>query len=135
MTIAWTDDLAIGIPQIDEQHRELYRTVDQLHELMRHHRLDGVPAILEALQRYALEHFAAEELEMRRSAYPGRAAHEALHKAFVDEFLRHKALLAAGISASAVVHLSSWLGGWLREHVRGADGELGKYLRAHSPGR
>ena len=135
VTIAWTEDLATGIHQIDEQHRELYRTVDALHELMRHNHLDQVPSILEALQKYALEHFAAEELEMRRTAYPGIAAHEALHKAFVDEFLRHKALLAAGISVSAVVQLSSWLGTWLREHVRGADGELGKHLRSHSAGR
>jgi len=135
VSIQWTEDLATGVQPIDDQHRELYRQVDRLHQLMRRNQLDQVHGIVEYLQRYALEHFAAEELEMRRTDYRGRAAHEALHKAFVDEFLRQKALLSAGISASAVVHLSAWIGAWLRDHVRGADGDLGKHLKqVYRPG-
>jgi hemerythrin len=132
--IQWTEDLAVGVPKVDEQHRELYRQVAQLHACMRANRLDEVPHIVEFLQHYALEHFATEEREMHFTSYPGIGAHKALHKAFVDEFLRHKALLSAGLTPSAVVQLSAWLGDWLREHVRGADGELGRYLKARSAG-
>lgn len=133
MAVHWTEDLATGVGRIDEQHQELYRQVARLHDAMRAGRLDEVPAIMEYLQRYALEHFAAEEREMSAAAYPGLEAHRRLHQRFVDDLLRQRALLSAGISASAVVELSHWLSGWLGEHVRKVDGEMARYLRALPP--
>jgi hemerythrin len=128
--IQWTDDLATGIERIDAQHQELYRQVAALHEAMRSNRLDEVPAVVEFLQRYALEHFATEEREMAAKHYPSLPEHRALHKAFVDDFLRYKALLeAGGATPSLVVELSSWLGSWLRDHVRKVDGQMARFLR------
>lgn len=134
MPVQWTDDLATGIERIDQQHRELYQRVAALHEAMRSGRLADVPAIVEFLQRYALEHFATEEREMAAAAYPGLGQHRRLHQRFVDDFLRHKALLAAGLTPTAVVNLSQWLGEWLRDHVRSVDGEMAQFLR-HAPHR
>lgn len=135
MPVTWTEDLATGVERIDGQHRELYQRVAALHDAMRAGRLDEVAQLLEYLQRYALEHFASEEREMAAAAYPGLHQHRRLHQGFVTEFLRHKALLAAGVTASGVVALSQWLGAWLREHVRSVDAELARYLRAPPPAR
>lgn len=129
MPVEWTDDLATGIEKIDDQHRELYRQVARLHEAMRAGRLEEVPAIVEFLQRYALEHFATEEREMAATHYPGLGQHRRLHERFVDDFLRHKAILSVEITASAVVALSQWLGEWLRDHVRTVDADLARHLR------
>lgn len=134
MAIQWTEDLAVGIEEIDTQHRELYSNVAALHEAMREHRLERVPDILEFLQRYALEHFATEERHMAAMGYPHLAEHRAAHREFVAEFLRHKASCAAGgVRPSAVVELSDWIGRWLREHVRKVDGRMGRHLRAGVP--
>lgn len=130
MPVQWTEDLATGIDQIDAQHRALYQQVAALHEAMRTSRLDQVPAVVEFLQRYALEHFATEEREMAAAAYPGLAEHRRLHQRFVDEFLRQRALLDAGITPSAVVDLSQWLTDWLRDHLRRVDAEMARHLRA-----
>lgn len=130
MPVQWTEDLATGIDQIDAQHRALYRQVAALHEAMRTSRLDQVPAVVEFLQRYALEHFATEEREMAAAAYPGLAEHRRHHQRFVDEFLRQRALLDAGITPSAVVNLSQWLTDWLRDHLRRVDAEMARHLRA-----
>jgi hemerythrin len=127
--VEWTDDLATGVEKIDQQHQELYQQVGRLHEAMRAGRLEEVPAIVEYLQRYALDHFATEEREMVASAYPGLPQHRRLHQRFVDDFLRHKALLAVEITPRAVVDLSQWLGEWLREHVRTVDADLARHLR------
>jgi hemerythrin len=60
--------------------------------------------------------------------------HRAAHRAFVGDFLRHRAACApATIRPSAVVELSDWLGRWLREHVRKVDGRMGRHLRAEAP--
>lgn len=132
MPVQWTEDLATGIDRIDAQHRELYAQVAALHEAMRGGQLGRVPAIVAFLQRYALEHFATEEREMAAAAYPDLAEHRRLHQQFVDDFLRHKALLAAGIAPSAVVALSQWLTDWLRDHVRRVDGAMARFLRGAS---
>lgn len=129
MPVQWTDDLATGVARIDEQHQELYRQVAALHEAMRSGAMERVPAIVEFLQQYALEHFAMEEREMVSTGYPALSQHKRLHQRFVDDYLRHKALLAAGLSPAAVVELSSWLASWLREHVRTVDVDLARYLR------
>lgn len=130
MTIQWTEELATGIERIDAQHRALYLQVASLHEAMRSKQLDRIPAVVDGLQRYALEHFATEEREMAARAYPKLAQHRVLHRAFVDEFLRQRALVAAGVTLSGVVGLSVWLGDWLREHVRKEDGQFAEFVRS-----
>lgn len=129
MPIQWTEELATGIERIDAQHRDLYAQVAALHEAMRANRLDRVPAVLDGLQRYALEHFATEEREMMSRAYPRLAEHRVLHRAFVEDFLRQRALLSANVTLSGVVGLSVWLTDWLREHVRKEDGQLAEFIR------
>lgn len=130
VTIRWTEDLAVGVAQIDDQHRSLYEQIAALHADMRAYHLQGVGATLEFLQRYVLDHFATEERLMEAAAYPRLAQHRALHEAFVQEFLRHReACSGSPPRASAVLELAEWLGTWLRQHVRGTDKEMGRYLR------
>ena len=131
MPVQWTDDLATGIAKIDAQHRELYRAVSSLHEAMRQDRLDEVPVTLEFLGSYVVEHFATEEEEMAQASYPDLAGHHAIHREFVEEFLRYQQRFEVeGVTASLVVELSHWLVEWLRNHVRRTDGAMALYLRA-----
>jgi len=132
--IQWTDDLAIGIGEIDTQHQELYRAVSALREAMREHRLERVVQTVAFLEGYAVHHFAAEERRMEAAGYPGLIHHRSIHREFAKDFLRRKGNLASvGPTPSLVVEMSSWLGEWLRDHVRGLDAEMGRFLRARSP--
>jgi len=130
MAIHWTEELATGVERIDGQHRALYDQVATLHEAMRSHHLERIPGVLDGLQRYALEHFADEEREMAARAFPRLAQHRVLHRTFVEEFLRHRAALSAGVSLSGVVGLSVWLTDWLRDHVRREDGQFAEWVRS-----
>jgi hemerythrin len=134
MTIEWTEDLATGVERIDEQHRALFRHVATLREAMRANDLGQVPAVLDGLQKYALEHFATEEREMIARHYPRLASHRVLHRQFVDDFLRQRALLSANVTLSGVVGLSVWISDWLREHVRKEDGDLATFIRSEARG-
>ena len=55
------------------------KTPSKLEKVLRAGHLAEVPAIVDFLQRYALEHFATEEREMAAAGYPGLAAHARLH--------------------------------------------------------
>lgn len=135
MAIEWTEDLATGIEAIDEQHRELYRQVAALHAAMKAGSLDRVHGLLDYLRRYSVEHFATEEEAMRTARYPAAAlgAHRAAHRRFVDDFEAHAERATERLSPAVVVELSSWLSGWLRDHVRRVDGEMARFLRASGP--
>ncbi len=93
MAIQWTDDLAVGIEEIDRQHQELYVMVAALHDAMRMNQLDRVLGVVSFLERYALEHFATEERHMAAQAYPRLPEHRALHESFVSDLQQHKAAI------------------------------------------
>jgi hemerythrin len=126
----WTDELAVGVEAIDQQHRQICEAIASLREGMKSHELWRVPGVLQALQRYADVHFTTEEAEMARTDYPGLDAHHAAHAQFGAELLKHKACLDDAMTASAVLELSTWLADWIREHIRGLDGAMGRFLRA-----
>jgi hemerythrin len=134
LSIVWTDDLATGIDEIDEQHRELYLQVAALHEAMKSGAVGQAREIIAYLRRYAVDHFATEEEAMRAVRYPGLEAHRGEHRRFVEEYERHAERIAARASPTAIVELSSWLSGWLRGHVRGADREMAAFLRTAGAG-
>jgi len=127
--IRWTEDLATGVEEIDDQHRRLYAAVADLHRSMRQGGVESVPETLAFLRRYVVEHFATEERQMAATGYPGLADHQAAHRAFVAEFTRLESAIAErGAQPSLVVELSDWLGQWLRDHVRRVDGEMGRFF-------
>ena len=131
MTIQWTEDLAVGVADIDEQHRRLYEAVGALHRSMRAGSLVRLDETLATLKRYAAEHFATEERHMRAMAYPGLEAHLGAHRAFVERYGQFEAAFAEhGATPSLAVELSDWLGQWLREHVRQIDGAMGRHVAA-----
>lgn len=131
MTPQWSDDLATGVSEIDMQHRELLAKVAALDDAAASGDLTRAVDVLAYLERYALYHFAAEERHMVSSGYPGFREHRDAHEAFVAELLERKEKYEATRSAvSLLLDLSDWLAGWLQDHVRGADAEMARHLRA-----
>jgi len=130
MTLQWTPDLATGIVEIDQQHRDLYRSIAGLHSAMKGGRLHEVRQVLEFLGSYVAVHFDTEELAMVASGYPGLAEHRAAHQGFTDEYARRRAQVEAGpVTPSMAVELSGWLAVWLRDHVRQLDLAMARFLR------
>lgn len=131
MRIAWTEDLALGVEELDAQHRALYAHVDQFLEAMGAGRSPDLASLLEFLDAYSRDHFGAEERFMREGGYPEAERHAELHRAFTAG-LRGlaEAHRVRGATASLAVDLCAWLTDWLREHLRGADAELGRWIRA-----
>ena len=130
MTLVFPEELAIGIQDVDDQHRTFYAELNRLHAAMREHDLARVNQIADYLVVYATEHFAAEERMMIDAGYPGFPDHLARHAGFVKDLKRWREQLAArGPSAALVVELSHWLTSWLSDHIRKVDGEMARFLR------
>ncbi len=133
MPLDWTPALSVGIEEIDDQHRELFRRAERLLEGLRRGEPEEIGGLLDFLHAYVVEHFGAEEAAMREARYPGYQRHKAEHDRFIEDLLA----VAAdhddeGGDTEVAVRIDTWLGRWLREHVRGTDQELGRFLAGRS---
>jgi hemerythrin len=127
--LRWTEALAVGDADIDDQHRELFRRAARLIAALRAGDRAEVLPTLAYLEAYVLHHFEGEERLMRQLGYPGLAEHAAAHRAFREEF----ATLVGdfdrrGPTALVALTLHNWLSEWLRGHLGGVDLKLGRFL-------
>jgi hemerythrin len=132
--LPWDPSLAIGIPEIDEQHRSLFEQAARFDAAVR----SGVKGkeiqeLFSFLAAYANEHFAAEERLMQEAGYPRLASHALEHA----EFRRRLATLlphweSEGDSTALLMAVSGFLMRWLREHIGASDRAVGEHLRSRS---
>ncbi len=131
MAIEWTDDLAVGIELIDNQHKELFKAVNDLTEAMWDGRgREQAQKLMVFLGDYVVLHFGAEESLMVKKNFQRYKEHKQLHDKFVEEFVRFKATFESGESdANFTVKVLDETCDWLRNHIKKMDKELGVFLR------
>lgn len=131
MPILWTPALAVGIAQIDDEHKELFLKVNALLAAMaasraRHH----LVPLVEFLDGYVDVHFGGEAALMRVHRYPEAPEHLSQHAYFVAEMRQLTAeLQAGGPTALVTIKLNKLLCDWLREHITTTDRKLGLFLQ------
>jgi hemerythrin len=130
--ISWDSSLETGDPEIDDQHRELFRRIDQLLAATQDRRArTEVGRLLTFLGDYVVSHFDAEERIMARSGYPELARHRDEHQRFVAEYARlYQDYLADGPGPGFVIKFGNRVTAWLCEHICRTDRELADYLAA-----
>jgi hemerythrin len=130
--IAWTPALAVGIEEIDAQHKELFRAADAFLTSLENSGRADVAALLKYLRSYAVSHFGEEEGWMREFSYPEYGAHKSLH----DRFLRDLESLTVEHEESSPglepMRVATWLGRWLIDHVSANDTKLARFIVSRS---
>jgi len=125
--IQWSDGLALGIPEIDDQHHELVNIINELWEAIVVRRdQGGVVPILEELEHYTVAHFTAEEVLMRVEHYPHLEAHKVEHQAFVARLVSTRTQAAAGTPIA--LDLLHFLTEWLVQHIEHSDGDYAQFF-------
>jgi hemerythrin len=122
--IIWDESLAINIPLIDSQHKQLIEMINELSKAIEqkksHELLDSLFA---RLITYTQTHFAAEEELMKIAAYDGIDIHKSMHSHFTQKVLAHCREYKVGKKAvdKAVLDM---LVNWLLTHIKTADCKL-----------
>ena len=132
MQIAWRDELAIGVPAIDDQHQELFRRFNTLLKACNEGRgKEEVGQLIQFLRDYVAVHFLDEETIQVEQAYPGFAAHQRQHLEFVGRLdALHRQFFAEGASLPLVIQTNAMLVEWLINHISKADRLIGDFLRS-----
>jgi hemerythrin len=130
MAIEWSDELAVRVPSIDIQHKELVKAINDLTEAMWQGKgMEEAGSLLDFLADYVVFHFGDEEKLMVLYGFPGYEAHKAVHEEFVRKFVQTRSQYQAGeFSSRSVIDLMDQTWDWLRNHIRKLDRELGDFM-------
>ncbi|GAA5787164.1 hypothetical protein GCM10007860_18380 [Chitiniphilus shinanonensis] len=124
----WTGEFSIGLEEIDEQHMELVRLLNELHQaIIERHATSTCREILGALTDYTRTHFAVEESLMRISGYPEFAEHKQSHEDLIAQVLALQDKLDSG-EARITFELLHFLKQWLIHHINESDRRFGQYF-------
>ena len=130
--VQWTDAMSVGNLHIDEQHKILIDTINQLASAESQNDRPVVAMIIDELVSYAAFHFQFEEALIEAGGYPDIAQHRRIHQNFVawvlavrEEFVFHR-------RARFGEHILIYLRDWLRDHILGEDQRYRPFI-AQSP--
>jgi hemerythrin len=134
MAIKWNENLAVGVSEIDEQHRELFDRLNKLLEACNQGKgKEAVASMIDYLEAYVVKHFSAEEKLQRASGYPQFKAHQAMHAEFMQKAAGLKAKLEEqGPALPFVITVNKTVVDWVTNHISKADRDLGQYLQGKS---
>jgi len=129
--IAWSDYLSVGVPEMDEEHRQFISRVNDLNKaIIESEDKKTVERTMDVMLMEAAHHFWHEQELLARWNYPETAAHTAKHAELTAQFERvMKEFAESDISfvwAFKGLHLKQLL----VEHLVKEDMKYRDFLRA-----
>lgn len=130
MNMKWTEQLSIGIAEIDQQHQELFNRINNLLQAMHEGKgKEEIQKVMAFLDDYVVSHFGTEEKYMGEYHYPEMKQHQEQHQTFTSNFNDiKKELETAGPSSNLVIQTQRKLSEWWLGHIATVDKELGAFL-------
>jgi hemerythrin len=129
----WSDDLLVGVLEIDDQHQRLVELINMLHDTAINPDQDSdkriMKEIIEELFDYTEAHFSIEQYLMGLHAYPESSAHIAEHGKFIEnirQFERDFKENRTNVREDTLAFLKDWL----YNHIMKVDKAFGQYLNA-----
>lgn len=119
--IEFDEKYKVGIQSIDNQHKEIFRLLNELLESMKNGQANStILPIIQELERYSLLHFQKEEFFFHQFKYSETEAHIAEHKLFIQKLARIKTELKTG-KILASIELLAFLKDWIQNHILVVD--------------
>lgn len=132
--LTWTESFAIGIEDVDTDHKTLFDLVDQFHEAYARGEGNGaLESVFEALLDYTENHFRREELLMERVGFPGLAEHRAAHVKLKADVLalhdRYRRGELQGEESDLCLEILAFLNNWLHFHIKEEDMRIRDFIK------
>lgn len=126
----WTEELSIGLHDIDSQHKQLFAISEALHTaILSGQGKEAVKETFKKLEVYVNKHFAEEEDYMLSIDYPDTEKHITQHEQLLLRLQmlwalnnRHKPIKPEGVAF--------FLDEWIVEHLSTSDKAIGDFVRS-----
>ncbi|OMH33587.1 bacteriohemerythrin [Motiliproteus sp. MSK22-1] len=119
--IEWKDEYSVGVPLLDDQHKQLVSLINQLTKAQSSGGM--INYVLDELDHYVKEHFRAEEKLLKKAGYADFKAHKDQHRAFEDWLRAVRQSFGIGGSSSHLLadSINAYLRNWLINHILKSD--------------
>ena len=125
---AFSDEYLTGISFIDKEHKELFRIIGEVNDLvkdeMKPDKYDGIVDLLEQLKDYTEYHFRDEEEHMKAVNYAGLEIQKLQHEAFIDRLCEVNLSDVDEGQQEYLEELLGFLTGWLINHILKMDKKI-----------
>jgi hemerythrin len=128
LSLEWNEGLSVGVEEIDVQHRQILRRLRGIMAAAAEGRTGELRSALRFLERYAVDHFTAEERWMSEHGYPGAREHARGHAALVEGISAGRRAIEerGGDAAAPTARIASAL----EQHMRTEDLRVGQFWTA-----
>ncbi|ACS80005.1 bacteriohemerythrin [Maridesulfovibrio salexigens] len=124
--IKWSENLLLGIPSIDAEHRVLVRYAEDFQSALRDGQdHDAIARLFDRLLEYTSSHFAREEAFMQKRGFPEIEKHMKEHRRITREVMdlnRDKKYIFPD-------SIDSFLQDWIINHINNTDRQYVKYFK------
>lgn len=125
--IKWTNKFSVGIKKIDEQHKGLFKIIDNCHNSLKSKDMKNIiDSSLNDLMEYVRVHFTTEEDYFNKFNYQFKKEHIQEHMSYIKKVLEFKSSLDNG--DEAIGDFLHFLRGWWTNHVLVHDKKYVKYF-------
>ncbi len=131
MSIAWDEDLSTGIDEIDNQHKEIIRRIEEINDKADEGMsMEEIDELVRFIGGYVFDHFAKEEEHMIKHKYPNYDSHKAEHMGFLKSFMFLKKMSKeGGVTSMIILAIQHQVVDWLVKHIKSVDKEMAAFLR------
>lgn len=132
----WKEKYKIGVPDIDQQHEELFQRVNDFLETLRSdgewsRKVEKVNETLEFMKSYVVTHFRDEEVYQQEIGYPGFEAHRKIHNDMVAYVVQVSGQYEReGYDEKLVQQFAGKLLAWLINHVVADDQKIAVFAQS-----
>ncbi len=126
--IEWSEELELGIPEIDEQHKKLVEMLNEFYtELEEGHKREAIEHFLQNLEDYLNYHLDYEEKFMEEKGFPETENHKKVHQMFKKLYAEEKKRYMDG-DPKALRELVAFTFSWLFSHIMKTDRKYAEYI-------
>lgn len=123
MLVEWKEDYALGHPDIDAQHKELFDLINQMAAAQMPEQMK-LP--LMQLYKHTREHFKLEEGLMRQAGYPGLEVHAGYHNGLLTRLNALSQDVGKGLLDRPA--LNKLMIDWALRHTQFDDADAADYI-------
>lgn len=132
----WKQDYALGIEDIDFQHRCFLNLINRLaDELTMTTEPRRRAALMAEVNAYAHFHFLSEENLMAKVGYPQLDEHRQRHRDLIGQLNAKEAMLQQQGTEERADEVVEFLRDWFFRHTVGEDRLFADYYHGHAPDR
>lgn len=132
MKVSWSDELSVGVPQMDEQHQRWIDILNSFYDAIeRGDREEAISSLFKGVEEYTAFHFSAEEQFMADIGYPDLDSHRKIHQGLIDQVRSAQERYGQG-DRRAARELAAFVLSWLYTHIAKTDKKYGEFYASQA---